>query len=400
MSRATLAVLATALAAAVLVLSSPVRAGLRADQSGPPLLVVERAWSPAASAVLGLPAAPGGSAAEGRALRVADRALLAALGEAVAGAPARVRLERDGSGRYFVATTTPDALGEVLQAMRRVAAGPLPSRHLADAVEALAREAAFRDGSPKSGFDSVFASILSDADAVPSRRAPGVRDSAWVVVGPGPRSPAAVAGADARGGDPPQPPGPALLRSRRRLAPREPLRIEVSADLVTTWVGSAYHFPSGTTLVQAHFLRLVLEGWIESLRDPSLYEFAAEIDSSGRLLVRFSASRGSAGAWEARLDEALASVAAVAEGGNAEAGAPKPGAQRIATLMRRARGVWSRRIADPGACARAAAEALLQGASAEEAKALVATPPISPSSASVAGAAKGLRLAARVLYGT
>ena len=396
MNRATLAVLATALPAAVLALSSPVRAGLRAEQSRPPLLVVERAWSAAASAVLGLPAAPGGSAAEARALRIADRALLAALREAVAGAPARVTLERDGSGRYFVATTAPDALGEVLQAMRRVVAGPLPSRHLADAVEAIAREAAFRDGSPKSGFDSVFASILSDADAVPRRPAPGVRDSAWVVVGPGPRSSAA----DARGGDPPQPPGPALLRSRRRLAPREPLRIEVSADLVTTWVGSAYHFPSGTTLVQAHFLRLVLEGWIESLRDPSLYEFAAEIDSSGRLLVRFSASRGSAGAWEARLDEALAAVAAVAEGGSAEAGAAKPGAQRVATLMRRAQGVWSRRIADPGACARAAAEALLRGASAEEAKAWVATPPVSPSPASVAAAAKGLRLAARVLYGT
>lgn len=425
----TLAALATVLPSAALVTVLPAHAGLRtghaglpAGQSGTPLVVVERAWAASASAVLGLPAAAGGAAAERRAHRITDRALLAALREATVGAPARVTLERDGSGRYFVATTAPDAVEEVLHTMRRVAASPIPSRHLAEAVDAVAWEDAFRVGSPRSRFDSAFASLSSGSGRVGGRPAPGNRDSAWVVVGPGLLSPPGPADALAWGEGLPAPSGVALVGSRRHFVPGEPTRIELPADVVTTWVGSAYRFASATTLLEAHFLRLVLEGWMESLRDPSLYEFATEIDSSGQLLVRFSASREDASAWEARLDRA---VAAVAEGGNAgpagdelaaegpavdEPAAEGPAvdepavdgsnAQRVAALMRRAQGVWSRRMADPAACARAVAEALLRGASAEQAKAFVATPPIAPSQGSVAEAARGLRLTARVSYGT
>lgn len=391
----TLAALATVLPSAALVTVLPAHAGLRTGhaglrtgQSGTPLVVVEREWAAGASAVLGLPAATGGAAAEQRAHRITDRALLAALREATVGAPARVTLERDGSGRYFVATTTPDAVEEVLRTMRRVAASPIPSRHLAEAVDAVAREDAFRVGSPRSRFDSAFASRPSGSDPVGGRPARGSRDSVWVVVGPGLLSSPGVADARARGDGLPAPSGVALVRSNRRFVPGEPMRTELPADVVTTWVGSAYRFASATTLLDAHFLRLVLEGWMESLRDPSLYEFATEIDSSGQLLVRFSASREDAGAWEARLDRA---VAAVAEAGNAG---------QVAALMRRARGVWSRRMADPAACARAVAEALLRGASAEQAKAFAATPPVPPSPGSVAEVARGLSLTARVSYGT
>lgn len=359
-----------------------------------PSLVVERAWAPAAAAVLALPAAPVGNADGNpdadRVARVADRALLTALQEAVDSLPARVTLERSGSGRYLVATAAPDVLDDLLGAMRRTVASPLPSGHLTAASDALAREATFRANSPRSRFEAVFAAHLGDPAHLGGSAhgdSASLDGGAWVVVRPGnPARARRSAGAAA-----------APLRLAGRAAPVEPVRAQLSADVVTSWVGSAYHFPSGATLLQAHFVRLVLEGWIKSLREPALYEFATEIDAAGRLLVRFSTQRGDAGAWEARLDRTLA---AIGTGGTAGLPRGAPDARRIRELMRQARGIWSRWLADPATCARIAAEAILHGASAEEAGALVQTPGAPPSLESVAAAASGLRLSARVLYGT
>ena len=362
-------------------LTTPVTLSAQLDEP----LVVERAWSSAAAAALALPAAPAGSPEEERALRVADRAFLAALQEATASLPAQVAMERDGSGRYFVATAAPGVLDEVLQTMRRLAGSPVASRHLTAASDALAREEAFREGSPRSGFEAAFAARLRDPEIDRGAARSRLGGSAWVVVRPG--NPAG--GSDGT--------GTVLLRSLGDLVPGEPVRAEVPADVVTSWVGSAYHFRPETTLLQADFLRLVLEGWIESLRDPALYELATEIDAAGRLLVRFSTRRGEAGAWEDRLDRVLAAIAAGGDGGPS---AGEPDAQRIRSLMRRARGIQSRRLANPATCARAAAEALLRGASADQASAFVATPTVPPSLESVADAAMGLRLSVRVLYGT
>lgn len=356
----------------------------RIGQLRGPSLVVERAWSPAAAAVLALPAASVGNPA-------ADRALLTALQEAIDSLPARVTLERSGSGRYLVATAAPDVLDDLLGAMRRTVASPLPSGHLTAASDALAREATFRANSPRSRFEAVFAAHLGDAahldDPAGVDDSAGLNEAAWVVVRPG--NPARSRRFDSAAAVP--------LRPAGRDVPVDPVRTQLSADVVTSWVGSAYHFPSGATLLQAHFVRLVLEGWIKSLREPALYEFSTEIDAAGRLLVRFSTQRGDAGAWEARLDRALA---AIGTGGTAGLPGGAPDARRIRELMRQARGIWSRWLADPATCAQIAAEAILHGASAEEAGALAQTPGIPPSLESVAAAASGLRLSARVLYGT
>lgn len=376
------------LPALVALLATPVALS---GQLREPSLVVERAWSPAAAAVLALPASLSGNPEANRTAHVADRALLAALREATTSLPVQVTLQRDGSGRYLVAASAPSALDSVLDAMRRTAASPLSSGYLTAASAALDREARFRAGSPRSSFEAVFAAHLGDpASARDSTGAhdlarPGFGERAWVAVRPG--------NSANRG----QFDGAAPLRLDGRVVPVEPARIQLPADVVTSWVGSAYHFPSGTTLLQAHFLRLVLEGWIESLREPALYEFATEIDAAGRLLVRFSTQRGDAGAWEARLDRTLAAI-----GAGRTAGQPRdePDVKRIRDLMRRARGIWSRRLADPATSARIAAEALLRGASTEETGALVQTPSIPPSLERVAAVASGLLLSVRVLYGT
>lgn len=383
-----------ALLAAPVALSGPLGPDRLGQQLRDPSLVIEREWSPAAAAVLALPAPPVGNADADRAAtraadpaaRMVDRALLTALQEATGSLPARVTLERHGSGRYLVATAAPDVLDDLLGAMRHTVASPLPSGHLTAASDAIAREATFRASSPRSRFEAVFAAHLGDAAHL-GNSAAGLDEGAWVVVRPG--NPARSARFDGSAAAP--------LRLAGRDVPVEPVRTQLSADVVTSWVGSAYHFPSGATLLQAHFVRLVLEGWIKSLREPALYEFATEIDAAGRLLVRFSTQRGDAGAWEARLDRALA---AIGTGGTAGLPGGAPDARQIRELMRQARGIWSRWLADPATCARIAAEALLHGASAEEAGALVRTSGAPPSLESVAASASGLRLSARVLYGT
>lgn len=344
------------------------------------LVVTTQPWLPVEAVAMALPTGPTAGPDDELANWVEDRALLAAARHATAGRAASVELERDDAARYLVATALPGDLDDVRQAFERLADEALPAPLVATAESAAQAALAFRRDSPGARFDAAFHALLDETEAAPAAH---VRDPSWVLVRRDPSAP--------RLGPAPRPDTrPFLAAPRRRptSGPARAVRRHVPAEVVTTWVGSAYRLPPETTLSQAHLLRTLLEDWLEPDLDPSLYEFAAGIGRDGRLLVRFSAGPEAAAEWEARLDRAFSDLAAPEHG------------ERVAVLARRARGLWSRRLADPAELAKVAASALARGASPEQALAHLRDllGPALPGE--IAATAREARLTARLVYGT
>lgn len=375
-------------------------------------LVVMRGWSPVAAVVMALPA-PSGTHRDDLVARAYDRALLAAFRDATAGNPTHVNYDRDDTGRYFVALTDGAAAGSTLDTMKRVVQTG-PALDLVDAaVAGIAADLAFRGDLPRTRFDRIMSAYLqggtpdtvATAPAAPEGLAaeahaigasPPWDPPVWVVVGSRsalPASPGVSADpgtatipdsvADAHDRSQPQP----LYVARAASASPGPLRVEVPSDAVTRWVGSVYHFPPETTLVEAVMTRLSLEETLERLRDPNLYEMTTEIDVHGRLVVRFSTSADAGRRWDLRLDEAIAEMAAEA------------GGVRMTQVLRPARSRWSQEISAPAGAARAAARALLRGASDTQAQAFAGNAGEAPDAARISAIARGLTLSIRVVYG-
>lgn len=344
------------------------------------LVAITRSWLPVEAVALALPATPTRGPDEDMAREAENRALLAAARHATAGRAASVQLDRDDAGRYLVATALPEDLEDVRVAFERLANEVLPAAFVAAADSGAGAASAFVHDSPGARFDAAFRALLDETGPAPAARPP---EPSWVLVrrdrvvprpGPAPR--------------PDTPPFPVADRERPASGPVQPAIRHVPDEVVTTWVGSAYRLPPETTLTQAHLLRTLLEGWLEPGRDPLLYEFATDIGQDGRLLVRFSATPEAAAAWQDRLDRVLSDLAAPEHG------------ERVAVLLRRARGIWSRRLADPAGLAKAAASALARGASPEQALAHVRGLLNPPSPGEVGAAAAGAELTARLVYGT
>jgi len=344
------------------------------------LVVTTRPWLPVEAVAVALPTAPAAGPDQDVARWAEDRALLTAARHATVGRAASVELERDDAARYLVATALPDDLDDVRRAFERLADEALPAALVAAAESAAQAALTFRRDSPGARFDAAFDALLDETGAaVPAR----VRDPSWVLVRRDASAP--------RLGPAPRPDTRPFLVAPRRwptYGPAQAVRRHEPAEVVTTWVGSAYRLPPETTLSQAHLLRTLLEDWLVPGLDPSLFEFAAGIGRDGRLLVRFSASPEAAAAWETRLDRAFSDLAAPEHG------------ERVAALLRRARGLWSRRLADPAELAKAAASALARGSSPEQALAHLRDLLGPPPPGEIAAAAQGAKLTARLVYGT
>lgn len=357
-------------------------------------LLIARAWSPAASVTMAFPTSAG-TYREGLLARASDLALLAAIREATAELPVQLTHASDGTGRYFVAVAAPEAVESVLQALQRAARTPLPARLVDNAVAGMRGDLAFRGDLPRSRFDRIMdarlrgeggaigavteaAAVIEGIAAEVTSSTPAVRwgPPAWVVVGDGDPFPAEDTAAS---------PLPVALEAPARVP--ESLRDRVPGDAVTLWVGSAYRFPPGTTLVEACFVRLVLETMIEDRRDPDLFEFDSEIDALGRLVVRLSTSAHAAGSWEARLDDAIDRL------GSESGGAP------LDRILPRVRSRWSRRLAPAAGAGRAAAEALLRGATDTQAAAFAKSAATPPAAERIRAAARQMTLAIRVVHG-
>lgn len=391
---------------------------VRAAQSARTPLLVVRDWLPVGAVALALPV----PAAPASAARAADLALLGALREAAGGLAARVEAVRTRTARCFVATALPEDLADLYAVMRRVAAGPLPQRHVEAAAARTGRAREFRQGSPHDRFEQLFAAHLAGTDRGAVRhpgpgaagaatradsagpgasaatrpaaldavsRAPATAwgDPAWVVVADRARPglPAPPAGGD---GAPPADARPFVLPrgSAETPAPGELASIREPAEVVTTWLGLAFEFAPGTTLQQADLARTLLAMRVGRRQDDAVYSFSAELGPAGRLLVELSASPEAAGAWEARIAEMLAAPTLEDPG-------PGP-----AALLRAARSRQSQAIADPAVAATTAADALIRGASPVQALAR-AGGETAPLAQDIAGVVRAPRLVLRVEYG-
>lgn len=359
-------------------------------------LVIARSWLPVASVTMAFPASAR-TQREDLLARASDRALLAAIREATAGEPARITYDRDATGRYFVATAAPGALESVLDAMRRVSQSVLPPRLVDDAVSAMRGDLAFRGDLPRSQFDRVLDAQLRGEDG--AHAGDGVAEAAeleglateiaatapadrwgppaWVLVDDGESIPS---------GEPPE--LPSLVAAGSAAGPSPPLRTQVPSDAVTRWVGSVFRFPPATTLVEASFVRLLLEESLANHQDPALFEFDTEIDARGRLVVRLSTSAGASVGWEARLDDAIVQLGS--EGG----------VIRLDQLLPPVRSRWSRELAAAPGAGRAAAEALLRGATELQAVAFANSAGNPPAAERLRAVARGMTLVIRVVYGS
>ena len=357
-------------------------------------LVIARPWLPLEAVAVALPPpATGGrdttAVGEGLADQATFRALLAAARQATAGRAATVDMERDDAGRYLVTTApTEDAnavRGVLEHLVEGLVEGRLPAADLVAGETSATAALAFGRDSPRARFDAAFRALLNEIRPDTAR----LRPPAWVLV--------RRDRAERRGGfplrteKPLSPETPPLLLSRARRPASDSAKVarrHLRAEVVTTWVGSVYRLPPETTLVQAQILRTVLEDWLEPDNDPSVYEFSTEIGREGRIFVRFSATPEAAAAWEDRLDQAFSDLAG------------QEHRERIRALLRRARGRWSRRLADAGGVAVVAASALARGASSTQAAIYVRdlSRPLPPEE--IATAARGARLSARLVYGT
>lgn len=368
-------------------------------------LVVTRAWSPVAAVTMALPV-PAGTYRDELVARAYDRALLAAIENAVVGGAVRVTYSRDDAGRYFVALTSPGAARSTLRAMQEIVRTGPASPLIDAAVAGIGDDLGFRGDLPRQRFERVLAAHLDGrAEADPPEPEPlaleGLGDEARAVAAAFPWGPPvwAVVGDDAVAGAFPatgaapdaaaNPPVQALhVAAAGSAGVSVPLRTDVPGDAVTRWVGSVFHFPPGTTLVEAALLRLVLEEALERLRDPNLFELTTGIDLQGRLVVRFSTSADAAVRWESRLDEAIAELAS------------QPASVRLTQSLRPARSHWSQELSSAAGTGRAAAEALLRGASDRQAAAFANSAGAVPDAERVSAVARGLELSIRVVYGT
>ncbi len=368
--------------------SGPVRA------PGTPL-VIARGWLPVASVTMAFPAT-GGTQREDLEVQAGDGALLAAMREAAAGLPVGFAYDRDATGRYFMANVAPEAVEAVLATMQRAARMRLPARLAEAAVSALRGDLAFRGDLPRSRFDRVLAAhlrgeteALDDTAVVTTdfeRLAAEITETTpaalwgppvWVVVDDEETFPTA---------GPPERRLPVAAGSRP--IPSPSIRVQVPSDAVTRWVGSVFRYPPETTLLEARFVRLVLEEALESRRDPDLFEFQTEIDADGRLVVRVSTSAHASARWEARLDEAVRHL------GSEEDGVP------LDQLLPPTRSRWSRELAPASGSGRAAAEALLRGATDPQALTFANSAASPPSEERLRAVARGMALTIRVAYGS
>lgn len=376
-------------------------------------LVLARGWSPVAAIAMALPVSRG-TRRDQLLADAYDRALLAAMREATAGMPVQVTYGSDGAGRYFVVLTDAAALPSTLDAIQQSArAGPPP--HLVDeAVEGITGDLAFRANLPRSRFEEVLnehlwgragaGTVVPDpvpfdglaADARATAAAPPWGPPVWVLVGgrpTGASSPgdsAGPAGADpadsaavSADGTVPEP----LYVAPAGAARREPVHAEVPSDAVTRWVGSVFRFPAETTLIEAVTLQLVLEESLERQRDPNLFELTTETDALGRLVVRYSTSTDAGQGWDSRLDATIAELAA------------EPGGVLLTQALRPARSRWSQELSGPAGAVRAAARALLRGASDRQAAAFANSAEEVPDAARIRAIAAGLSLSIRVVQG-
>lgn len=368
-------------------------------------LMVTGGWTPVAAVAMALPS-PMATYRDELAAQTYDRALLAALRGAMAGEPVQVAYSRDGTGRYFIAVTDLAAMATTLANMQRIARVGPPDRLVDEAAAGIGSDLAFRGDLPRSQFDRVLGAHLKGvADAadfvIEPVAAEGLAEQAramvafppwgppvWVVVGD-----QSVTSASTAGPGRPDPAAPAaaiaqpLYVTSATQAGSEPLRVEIPSDGVTRWVGSVFRFPPETTLLEAVVLRLVLQETLKALRDPNLFELATEIDALGRLVVSFSTSIGASLRWESRLDDAISELA---EGTGV----------RLNQSHRPARSRWSQQLSSPSGVARAAAEALLRGASDSQAKAFARGTAEVPDTSRIGTVAKGISLSIRVVYGT
>lgn len=379
-----------------------------------PLMVI-RDWSPVVAIMMALPA-PEGTHRDRVLARAYDRALFEAFREATADSPAQVDYGRDGTGRYFAVVTDAAAVRSTLDAMRRIArTGPSPDL-VGAAVAGISTDLAFRGDLPRARFDRIMSAYLLGGTADTAAMAPAAPEGlaaeatamagssawgppVWVVVGSRPALSASLGvpvdpGGAAGPGDaavpdsatvaPPQQP---LYVARTTLPGPGPLRAEIPSDAVTRWVGSVFRFPPGTTLVEAVMMRLALEESVERVRDPNIYELTTEIDAQGRLVVRFSTSTDAGQRWDMRLDDTIADLAAGPDEG------------RLTQALRPARSRWSQELSAPAGAARAAAQALLRGASYRQAEAFANSAAEVPEAARISAVARGLGLSIRVVYG-
>ena len=370
-----------------------------------PPLVIARSWLPVAAVTLALPASAS-THDEDVLVRVTDAALLGAIREAAAGLAVQVAYHRDAAGRYFVVSAAPEAVSSVAEAMARAARAPLPAHQVADAIRRLRSDLAFRGDLPRSQFDRILdarlrgdAGPFEGADAAPTveldrlasqvaatRPAERWGPPVWVVVDGGRAAP------PDRGTAPdtthePQAEPPPLAANGTAAQPNPPARTEVPSDAVTQWVGSVFLFPPGTTLLEAHFVRLLLAESLEDRRGPDLYEFDVGIDALGRLVVRFSTSADASARWESRLDDAIRDIAVDVRGSGLD------------RLLPRTQSRWSLELATSAGAARAAAEALLRGASEPQAAAFANSAASPPDAERLRAIAGGMSLTMRVAYG-
>ena len=359
-------------------------------------LVIARGWVPVATVTLAFPASAR-TYREDLLARAGDRALVAAMREVTAGQPVRITHDRDATGRYFVATTAPEAVQSVLNAMRRATRTALPPRLVEDAVSRLRSDLAFRGDLPRSEFDRVLdAQLRGERGALDGGAAAATADFDGLAAEIGTTTPAArwgppawvvVGGEEALPADEPRAP-PLLVAAGAPSSPPEPRRAQIPSDAVTRWVGSIFRFPPETTLVEASFLGMVLEESLKSRRDPDLFEFDTGIDALGRLVVRFSTSADASARWESRLDDVILRLGSEEDG------------VRLDQLLPPVLSRWSRELAPASGAGRAAAEALLRGATEIQAAAFANSALSPPTAERLRAVAKGMTLGIRVVYGS
>ena len=359
-------------------------------------LVITRGWLPVASVTMAFPASARTNR-EDLLAQAGDAALLAAIREAMANQPVRITYDSDATGRYFVATAAPEVVESVLGTMRRTARTTLPTRLVEEAVSALRSDLAFRGDLPRSQFDRVMdAHLREEGGAVEGGAAAASADSVGLAAEIARGTPSSRWGppvwvvVDSEGAFPTDEPRsrPLLVATGAPARPAEPLSVQVPSDAVTRWVGSVFRFPPATTLVEASFVQLVLEESLEDRRDPDLFEFDTEIDAHGRLVVRLSTSADASGSWEGRLDEAIQRLGS------------EDWDVRLDQLLPRVRSRWSRELAPSPGAGRAAAEALLRGATGLQAATFANSAAGPPSAEQLRTVARGITLAVRVVYGS
>ena len=359
-------------------------------------LIITRGWLPVASVTMAFPTSEG-THRDALLVQAGDAALLEAIRETMADQPVRLTYDSDATGRYFVATAAPEVVESVLGAMRRAARTTLPTRLVEDAVSALRSDLVFRGELPRSRFDRVMdAHLRGEGGALEGGAAVAPADSAglaaeittgtpaarwgaptWVVVG----SEEALAADELRS-------PPLLVAVDAPALPPEPLLTQLPSDAVTRWVGSVFRFPPRTTLLEAFFVRLLLVESLERRRDPDLFEFDTEIDALGRLVVRLSTSADASGSWETRLDETIRRLGS------------EDGGVRLDQLLPPVHSHWSRQLAPAPGAGRAAAEALLRGATDLQAAALTNSAANPPTADRLRAVARGMTLGIRVVYGS